>query len=95
MDEKTTTINDALKAFKNEMVAMGMWNDVTLCFVSEFARTLTENTSEGSDHAWGGHYFYAGGGVKGGKIFGSYPSDLSRDGPLIITPGVTIPTLSW
>jgi uncharacterized protein (DUF1501 family) len=95
LTEKTTIINDALKSFKNEMVAQGKWDDVTICFVSEFARTLTENTSDGSDHGWGGHYFYAGGSVKGGKIFGSYPSDLSRDGPFIITPGIVIPKFPW
>ena len=95
LNEKTTIIDDALKALKDEMVAQGRWNDVTICFVSEFGRTLTENTSEGSDHAWGGHYFYAGGGVKGGKIFGSYPSDLRADGPFIVAPGIVIPKFPW
>jgi uncharacterized protein (DUF1501 family) len=95
LNERNSIINSSLQSFKEEMVAQGKWNDVTICFVSEFARTLTENTSEGSDHAWGGHYFYAGGSIKGGKIFGSYPSDLRPEGPFIFQPGVVIPGFAW
>ena len=77
------------------MVAQGKWIDVTICFVSKFAPTLTENTIGGSDHAWGGHYFYVGGSIKGGKMFGSYPPDLSPEGPSVFQPGVVIPGFAW
>jgi len=40
-------INDGLKAFKEEMVYQEKWEDVTVVFVSEFARTLMANTGNG------------------------------------------------
>jgi len=36
-----------------------------------------------------------GGGVDGGRILGSYPDDLTEDGPLNIGRGRLIPTTSW
>jgi uncharacterized protein (DUF1501 family) len=61
----------------------------------DFARTLTANSGEGSDHAWGGNYFLFGGDVKGGTIHGEYPPDITASGPLNIGRGRLIPTLSW
>lgn len=95
LDLLTTTMNGGLKSFTTEMKAQGAWNDVTVVMVSEFARTLPGNTGAGSDHAWGGNYFIAGGEVKGKQILGSYPDILSEDGPLIFAPGIVIPTLPW
>jgi len=67
----------AMRAFKDAMQTIGMWNNV-LCFsASDFNRTLTPNKSDnsaGSDHAWGGHMWVAGGAVKGGKICGQFPN---------------------
>ena len=48
------TIDDALFAFKEEMKAQSIWDDVVVVCISEFARTLMGNTGNGSDHAWGG-----------------------------------------
>merc|ERR1712183_97495 len=68
-----------------------------LVAVSDFARTLTPNSSAGSDHAWGGNYFMTGGSVKGGRIVGKWPADL--DGPLNVDGpegrGRIIPSTSW
>ncbi|MBL9145908.1 MAG: DUF1501 domain-containing protein [Verrucomicrobiaceae bacterium] len=67
----------AIRAFKDAMVQIGMWNNVLLFSASDFNRTLTPNKSDnsaGSDHAWGGHMFVAGGAVKGGKICGQFPN---------------------
>jgi uncharacterized protein (DUF1501 family) len=88
-------LNEALTVFHKEMQAQGKWNGVTVVFTSDFARTLTANSGDGSDHAWGGHYFVMGGAVKGGKIHGSYPSDITSTGPLNIGRGRLIPTLGW
>ena len=88
-------MNSALDSFTMEMKSQGTWDDVTIVMVSEFARTLVGNTGIGSDHAWGGNYFIAGGEVKGGRILGEYPNILSEDGPLVFEPGVVIPTLPW
>lgn len=53
------------------------------------------DVGDGSDHAWGGHYFLAGGSVSGGQILGNYPADISTAGPLNIGRGRIIPTSSW
>ena len=44
---------------------------------------------------WGGHYFAMGGALKGGKMFGKYPTDITSQGPLNTGRGRMIPTLSW
>ena len=43
-------LNTALEAFEAEMKAQNLWDQVTLVVASEFARTLTANSGEGSDH---------------------------------------------
>ena len=52
LDTKTTEIDEALNAFSLEMKNISAWKNVTIVFVSEFARTLLANTGDGSDHAW-------------------------------------------
>jgi uncharacterized protein (DUF1501 family) len=67
----------AIRAFRDAMVGIGMWDKVMLFSASDFNRTLTPNKSDnsaGSDHAWGGHMFVAGGAVKGGQICGKFPT---------------------
>ena len=88
-------LNEALTFFNDEMVAKGLWQDVTLFVASDFGRTLTANSGAGSDHGWGGNYFIMGGSVKGGKIHGQYPDDISTDGPQNIGRGRIVPTTSW
>jgi len=84
-------LNNALFEFKNALEEIGKFDEVLTFTISDFARTLTSNGS-GSDHAWGGNQMIMGGAIKGGEIFGEYPS-LSLDGNLNITPrGVLIPT---
>ena len=59
-------VSQAIKAFYDLTVAMGVENSVTLFSASEFGRSLTSN-AKGSDHAWGGNQFVVGGAVKGKK----------------------------
>ncbi len=82
-------INDALVAFNNSIVAMGLQNQVTTFTASDFGRTLTSN-GDGSDHGWGGHHIVMGGAVKGGKIWGPLV-DPVIDGPIDIGQGRLIP----
>jgi len=90
-----THINDAVDAFSTELKSMDLWNNVTTIQVSDFARTLNPNSGAGTDHAWGGNYIMFGGSVKGEQILGTYPDDLTDDGPLALTRGRMIPTKSW
>ena len=57
---------------------------------SEFGRTLTPSGSDGSDHAWGSHHFILGGGVQGGKIYGTLP--IARPGVAPMMPTTAAPS---
>jgi hypothetical protein len=64
------------------MVSIGMWDNVTVFSASDFNRTFNANKADntaGSDHAWGGNAFLAGGAVNGGKIYGRF-ADLTKNG---------------
>ncbi len=87
-------VDTAVGNFAAEMKAQGRWDDVVILSVSDFARTLTSN-GKGTDHAWGGNHFVAGGSIKGGQILGHYPEILSDDGPQILTRGRVIPTMPF
>lgn len=71
-------LDPALTAFNSVLKSLGVHDEVLLVSHSDFARTLTPNGSDpgssGSDHAWGGNAFMMGGPVKGGKIYGHFPS---------------------
>ena len=81
--------------FEKETKAAGLWDSITVAVTSDFGRTLTPNSNEGSDHAWAGNYFMFGGSVKGGQILGEYPKDITSDSELNIGRGRLIPTSSW
>ena len=70
------TLNCTLKAFRDSLQALGVWNNVVTCTSSDFTRTFTANktdASAGSDHAWGGHTLVMGGPVIGGRLYGKFP----------------------
>lgn len=84
-------VNSALGSFAREMKAQGRWNDVVVISASDFGRTLASN-GKGTDHAWGGNHFVAGGKVKGGQILGKYPNTLTDEFELSLGRGRLIPS---
>ncbi|MES1191710.1 MAG: DUF1501 domain-containing protein [Steroidobacter sp.] len=65
-------VAEALSAFYQATVELGVDNKVTAFTASDFGRTFTPN-SDGSDHGWGSHHFVLGGAVNGGRYYGVAP----------------------
>jgi cullin-associated NEDD8-dissociated protein 1 len=93
--QKMQEFDDAVKAFSDEMKAQGMWDDVVLVTVSDFGRSLSSNSAAGTDHGWGGNNVLIGGGLKGGQVFGQYPSRLQLGKGQDIGRGRLVPTMGW
>lgn len=85
-------VSQALSQFQAALEEINRADEVTTFTISDFARTLTSN-GDGTDHAWGGHTMVMGGDVRGGRIYGEYPS-LELGNPLDLYNGVMIPTTS-
>jgi len=76
-------VSQAMKAFYDATVEVGVQNNVTTFTNSDFGRTLQpagSGAAVGSDHAWGNHHLIMGGSVIGGQFFGAYPT-LALGGP--------------
>lgn len=86
-------VSEALMAFYNATVEMGIADRVTAFSLSDFGRTLEPN-GVGTDHGWGNHHFMLGGAVKGGTVYGTFPT-LALGGPDDSgSRGALIPTTS-
>jgi cullin-associated NEDD8-dissociated protein 1 len=94
LKERFGGINDALKAFADELTLQSVEDNVTVISSSDFGRTLTSN-GIGTDHGWAGNHFVMGGSVAGGQILGSYPADLTTGGNHSDDRGRVIPSTSW
>lgn len=85
-------VSDAMSAFYDATIELGVADSVTSFTQSDFARTLTSN-GDGSDHAWGGVQLIVGDAVLGRDIYGTYPV-LQIDGDDDVGGGRMIPTTS-
>ncbi|MEY2879000.1 MAG: hypothetical protein RLZZ15_1380 [Verrucomicrobiota bacterium] len=85
-------VSQAVNAFYNATVELGIANQATLFTASDFGRTYRSN-GDGSDHGWGSHAFVVGGAVKGTDIYGKMPT-LTVNGPDDTGLGRWIPTTS-
>ena len=75
-----------LNAFMRDLGALR--SNVTVVTISEFGRRVQENGNQGLDHGWGNMMLVAGGGVKGGQYYGSWPGLATGklvDGDLKVT----------
>jgi uncharacterized protein (DUF1501 family) len=86
------TIGDAVAAFYQATVDLGVANQVTTFTASDFGRTLVSN-NDGSDHGWGSMHFVLGGGVLGGSYVGT-PPVIAHGGPDDVGQGRLLPALS-
>jgi uncharacterized protein (DUF1501 family) len=67
------SVSDAMAAFYNATVELGVASKVTAFTASDFGRTLQSN-GDGSDHGWGNHHFVVGGAVRGQAFYGRAPA---------------------
>jgi uncharacterized protein (DUF1501 family) len=90
-------VSQAINAFFNATVELGLQDKVTLFTMSDFGRTLQPAgagaAAVGSDHAWGNHHLIVGGAVQGHTLYGAYPN-LALGGP-DDTDGGTGPRGRW
>jgi uncharacterized protein (DUF1501 family) len=89
---RMTELANAMAAFYNATLSLGVADSVTAFTASDFGRTLDSN-GEGSDHGWGAHHFVVGGAVKGGDLYGIWPETVLR-GPNDVGRGNLLPTTS-
>ena len=77
-------VSQAMNAFYNATVELGLQDSITTFTLSDFGRTLQPAGSGaaqvGSDHAWGNHHLIMGGAVRGNRLYGTYPT-LQLGGP--------------
>ncbi len=69
---------------------------VTTFTASDFSRTFTTN-GDGTDHAWGSHQFVMGGAVRGGDVYGQFPTvgiDAAGFQNPNMSGNILIPTMS-
>ena len=71
-------VSEAIGAFYDATVAMGISDKVTTFTASDFGRTLASN-GDGSDHGWGNHHFVVGGAVNGNRFYGTAPPTSTSD----------------
>ena len=87
-----TAVADAMAAFYNSTVELGVASQVTTFTASDFGRTLSGN-SDGSDHGWGSMHFVLGGAVNGKRFYGTAPV-VANNGPDDVGQGRLLPTTS-
>lgn len=74
-----TELSQCMNAFYQATKELNIADRVTLFTASDFGRTFQSNGS-GADHGWGSHAFILGDSVKGGSIYGAYPT-VALSGP--------------
>jgi uncharacterized protein (DUF1501 family) len=99
-DDLLSQLDGALSAFYLFTQDLGISSNVTTFTASEFGRNLIPNTALGTDHAWGNHHLVVGGSVRGGNMYGTFPTlrlygpDDISNGPNSGQGGIVIPTTS-
>jgi len=92
LNEKFTSMAEGLRGFWSFLVRTGLANSVTTFTMSDFGRALASN-GDGSDHGWGSTHLVFGGGIAGGKHYGT-PPQVGLDTQDTTASGRLIPTTS-
>jgi uncharacterized protein (DUF1501 family) len=75
-----TELNDAVKAFTNDLKKNNRFEDVLMMTFSEFGRRVTQNASGGTDHGTANNMFFISGGLKQKGVLNAMPdlADLNE-----------------
>lgn len=84
----------ALNLFDQALAALNVQNNVTAFTESDFCRTFNPNGNAGSDHGWGSHALVMGGAVKGGALYGTFPTQALSGPDDSTTRGTWVPSTS-
>jgi uncharacterized protein (DUF1501 family) len=90
--DRLKELSDAMGAFYQATVALGVSRNVTSFTASDFGRALQSN-GQGSDHGWGGHHFIMGDAVLGNRTYGKFPT-VALNGPEDAGQGRLVPSTS-
>lgn len=74
-----TEMNDAIKAFTDDLKREGRFEDVLLMTFSEFGRRVKQNASGGTDHGTANNMFLVGGGLKKKGLINELPDLTALD----------------
>ena len=66
-------LSQALQYLDTTLGTLGTRNNVTAFTASDFGRSFTSN-GDGTDHGWGNHHLVLGGAVRGGDLYGRFPT---------------------
>ena len=106
-DGQLAALAHALVDLDKHLTKGGLHDQVVTMILSEFGRPLQPNSSGGTDHAWGNHFFVMGGPVKGNRLIGQMPElvlggpdDMDYDGqgrwvPTINTDQISASVMEW
>jgi len=85
-----TDLSQALGAFYNATLELGLQDKITTFTLSDFGRTLSPSgsgTSVGSDHGWGSHHLVMGDAVAGGNFYGTPNGSTGMIFPTLVPGG--------
>lgn len=72
LQQRFAALDNGMRALKETLGET--WKKTALVAISEFGRTVRVNGAQGTDHGTGGLAILAGGAIKGGRMFGDWPT---------------------
>lgn len=89
--DRLTELSQALGAFYQATIELGIADRVVTFTLSDFGRTLEpsgDQGSVGSDHGWGSHQFVVGNAVAGGNFYGVPNPSTGQIFPQLVMGGI-------